>query len=38
MFPGNLDPSSKALGEVRSGVQDSGVEIVYLYSNPIALV
>lgn len=27
MFPGNLDPSSKALGEVRSGVQDSDVSI-----------
>lgn len=28
MFLGNLDPSSKALGgEVKSGIQDSGVDI-----------
>lgn len=38
MFPGNLDPSSKALDEVRSGILDSGVEIVYLYSNPNGLI
>lgn len=38
MFPGNLDPSSAAFGEVRSGIQDSGVEIVYLCSNPDGLV
>lgn len=38
MFPGNLDPSSEAFGEVRSGIQDSGVEIVCLYSSPNGLV
>lgn len=38
MFPGNLDPSKALGGEVRSGIQDSGVEVVYLYSSPKGLV
>lgn len=39
MFPGNLDSFSKVLGgEVRSDIQDSGVEIVCLYSNHNGLV